>query len=566
MDSEEEEQEDFLEPLSHSFDAPYSVMSLFSKMPLEESEEQEGLSSIPGAAFPSILNLYTAAMPNKAIEPNSILEDYESIESDLFYEASHLLQLAKVSLPWESRMAALARLEDRTDGRYRHLHLYNFIALSLVRKFKGDVCAVTVYQSHTAIEVYYAKNSSRQEDAEKILDNIHASSLKKIVRAAAKSKITEQEFRTQYFDTVFRNCKGKLSRRVSAVITACSSPPPHSNASSAVEEVRSIISMAYLPNKAENEADIQAVQLAEMNNLPQAVFFVLSVLIKCLGTIPQRWDPTTFKNELDLSSCESEQIHDLSLLSWISGQSSTFKYILSRTRSPSIAKLISSLRKLGTYYRGIDLLYAAVMDSQLNRKYQALCIRRVTAPEVVTPHLYPEWYKAMDVIYYRHRGRGMLVSPSAVVSAYPALNRYYDSSSQTFVRHAEVRLVDYLTFFKRRPSEIGVSKLCCRGCYVWLARVNNKLLQGGGVSLWTVSGTHGKNYPWAKDSTSRHSEAEQSVVNDVYDQVAKLLDSIHRLKTDPDAKSETGQTQQVPIHAADSFKQPHKDIRGELRI
>ena len=76
-------------------------------------------------------------------------------------------------------MAALARLEDTTDRRYNHLHLYNFIALSLVRKSKGDVCAVTVYQSHTSVEVDYSKISSRQEDAEKLLDNIHASGLKK---------------------------------------------------------------------------------------------------------------------------------------------------------------------------------------------------------------------------------------------------------------------------------------------------------------------------------------------------------------------------------------------------
>ncbi len=137
----------------------------------------------------------------------------------------------------------------------------------------------------------------------------------------------------------------------------------------------------------------------------------------------------------------------------------------------------------------------------------------------------------------------MLVSPSAVVSMYPAINRYHDSWSETFVHHAEVWLVDFLTSFKRRPSEIGVSKLCCRGCHVWFTTINDKIVQGGGVSLWTVSGTHGKNYPWAKDSTSRHSEAEQSMLNDVYDQVTKLLDSIHPLKMDSDDESETGEAQ-----------------------
>src|SRR5437016_2794561 len=135
----------------------------------------------------------------------------------------------------------------------------------------------------------------------------------------------------------------------------------------------------------------------------------------------------------------------------------------------------------------LQRLYAAVMDSRLNHKYQALHIRHVTSLEVVTSHFYPGWYKAMDVIYYHNQGRGMLVSPSAVVSMYPTINRYHDSWSEPFVRHAEVRLVDYLTSFKRRPSEIDVSKLCCRGCHVWLTTVNDKIVQGGGVSLWTVS-------------------------------------------------------------------------------
>jgi len=85
-------------------------------------------------------------------------------------------------------------------------------------------------------------------------------------------------------------------------------------------------------------------------------------------------------------------------------------------------------------------------------------------------------------------------------------------------------------------------------------------VQGGGVSLWAVSGTHGKNYPWAKDSTSRHNEAEQSVLNDIYDQVAKLLDSIHPLKTDSNDESETDETQRVRSDAADDFKQRHKRL------
>ena len=88
MNSEEEDEKIFLEPLSDASPSPYSVMSLFSKMPLEESGQQERLSSVADA-LPSILNLYTAIVPNKAIKC-SVPEEYASFESDLFYEASHL--------------------------------------------------------------------------------------------------------------------------------------------------------------------------------------------------------------------------------------------------------------------------------------------------------------------------------------------------------------------------------------------------------------------------------------------------------------------------------------------
>jgi hypothetical protein len=58
----------------------------------------------------------------------------------------------------------------------------------------------------------------------------------------------------------------------------------------------------------------------------------------------------------------------------------------------------------------------------------------------------------MDIIYYRILGRRMLVSPVQVLSVYPAINRHYNSWPPTFARHAEIRLIDYFTPLKRRPS------------------------------------------------------------------------------------------------------------------
>src|SRR5271155_5090445 len=165
----------------------------------------------------------------------------------------------------------------------------------------------------------------------------------------------------------------------------------------------------------------------------------------------------------------SDQVYVISLLCYIVGQSSTLKEIASRTRSGSLAKLLSTLRKLGAYFRGLEILYAAVMDSRLNQKCQALQIRRVEprSNSITTPSCKPDWYKVCNVIYHWTRGRGLLVSPSQVATHYPEINKYHETWSDFCARHAEVILVDYLTILKRAPSEIGVSKLSCHCCHVW---------------------------------------------------------------------------------------------------
>jgi hypothetical protein len=101
----------------------------------------------------------------------------------------------------------------------------------------------------------------------------------------------------------------------------------------------------------------------------------------------------------------------------------------------------------------------------------------------------------------------MLISPSDVISVYPSINQYHETWTQTFVRHEEVRLIDYVTSLKRRLSEIIVSKLCCRACHVWITTVQDKIARDGGINNFRN--------PWKKLSMGKgfyeHGEAEQSV-------------------------------------------------------
>lgn len=89
--------------------------------------------------------------------------------------------------------------------------LYNFIAVSLVRKAKDDVCAVALYQSPTSVEVYYAKNRPWGEnaDSEIFYDKSHAETLAALIRTTAKVRSTARQFGLQYFQLLHNNFVSK---------------------------------------------------------------------------------------------------------------------------------------------------------------------------------------------------------------------------------------------------------------------------------------------------------------------------------------------------------------------
>ena len=159
---------------------------------------------------------------------------------------------------------------------------------------------------------------------------------------------------------------------------------------------------------------------------------------------------------------QSENVGNL-IVVWIVGQSS----VLNMTRSTGIAKLLSSLRKFGQYYRGCELLHSAIMNLVVSRRYQAFFVRHVPSSTPETHTTYPEWYRVVDLIYYRTRHRCITISPREVVEANPSINDCHNEwPTREFVRRAEVCLIDYLMQLGRCPTEVGVSKLCCRACYV----------------------------------------------------------------------------------------------------
>ena len=169
--------------------------------------------------------------------------------------------------------------------------------------------------------------------------------------------------------------------------------------------------------------------------------------------------------------------------------------------------------------------------------------------------MYNDWYQALDLIYYRTRRRDMLVSRSQFVASYPSINEYHNEwPAQMFVRHAEVCLIDNLMQLGRRPTEIGVGKLCCRACCVWINAINKTMMEKGRRENWTVSGTHGKYYPWQRDTNSPRFEAEREVLQDLYDQLAGKVDQVLGPTADSDEDSEEGAPARVRSTGAKEYK------------
>lgn len=248
-------------------------------------------------------------------------------------------------------------------------------------------------------------------------------------------------------------------------------------------------------------------------------------------------------------------LRDISLLSWIVGQSSILRVVLHRTCSMAMAKLVSSLRKFGQYYRGCEQLHNAILKSNLNRPYQALVVRHVPSPDPESHKMYNDWYQTLDLIYYRTRQRDMLISRSQFVTSYPSINEYHNEwPTQMFVRHAEVCLIDNLMKLGKRPTEFGVSKFCCRACYVWINAVNKTVMEKGRRENWAVSGTHGKYYPWQRDTNSPRFEAEREVLQDLYDQLAGKVDLVLGPTVDSDEGSEEGASARVRSSAAKEYR------------
>src|SRR5579859_2324569 len=94
-----------------------------------------------------------------------------------------------------------------TDDLIKHLSLYNWIALSIVRKAQRDVAAIAVSRARRHMTVFYAKNQIEPEDVE------HAEQFANLIRNTAQKQTGEQALSKAYFQMMLSNCTDKVLRR-----------------------------------------------------------------------------------------------------------------------------------------------------------------------------------------------------------------------------------------------------------------------------------------------------------------------------------------------------------------
>ena len=326
------------------------------------------------------------------------------------------------------------------DDIAKHIILYNWIALSLVRKAEGDVAAVAVYQQSDGLTVYWTKNSIDNEDIQ------HAEEFAAFVRRAAKDRIPQKEFQTLYFDIMIKNSKPKLSRRLSEFnsisqqkekfTTSYWVPSNDTN----IEELERLLEAAitnpswYAPRVTQlSRADMDALKLGgfQPNTSEPAELFI--TMRQILASIKK--EASDMKNGFT-----GETYASLSAHAWMFGMSSVMEQLVKTYQHG--AATFRAICKIGEYFRGVGRLYYNISARGFSKTFQTFQLVLVTPAPSRQVALYDDWFHVIETIYYRRTGRVPDISRGRFNAKYGSAIRDYKSWDKTFERHCEVSLID----------------------------------------------------------------------------------------------------------------------------
>jgi hypothetical protein len=124
---------------------------------------------------------------------------------EFFYEALLLLERSQSNSRIDEEEESV---QEIADSSAKHVILYAFLALSLVRDAERDVAAVAVYQMKNRVHVYFTKNSLNDTDT------TMAKRLVKLICDAARDRTIEsRDFHEHYFRYITESCASKFNKR-----------------------------------------------------------------------------------------------------------------------------------------------------------------------------------------------------------------------------------------------------------------------------------------------------------------------------------------------------------------
>ena len=415
-------------------------------------------------------NPYMQVPPMIANETNDFVD-----ESILFLHLSHKKKTN--SKQWMSYLPTL----NSSDAK--HLILYDWIALSLVREAHADVAAVAAYTSpEQPSRVYYAKNNLNS------LDEAHANEFADLVRLAASNGMPFHEFQTQYFILMHKNCLPKLKRRVDqlrASLSFCGKPLKDENnefiyTPSQSDQLRTLLQNAIESNawqpRRRNRADTESLALVKST---KNIFVALLKLFDSM--------------KIHITSDETaDMLEILSIHCWLIGRSGILAE-LARDKF-GVQEVIDKAAKFGDYIRGTAHLYLLVGNEKTRMSLQSFEVFAVPPMPDRRVELDKDWFHVIETVYHRINGNAIDIDRNKMFSPLQAQVMAYAKFDGKFIRHAEIQLIEYLMSQQYPPALIGISKLSCALCDQWIKAMNDKTLV-----KWKVGGCHGRIYPWARD-------------------------------------------------------------------
>ena len=152
-------------------------------------------------------------------------------------------------------------------------------------------------------------------------------------------------------------------------------------------------------------------------------------------------------------------------------------------------RLRRSIDKITTFYRHIHALSLSAYSPRLSPIYKLdFSIILVPVPAASIPAVIPtgtqQWLEIRDAMY-------RLKGYESTSSACPIPRNFH---GRTPIIHCQISLILYLDSTSDRPTfnYIGVSKLSCKACHLWIT-AHRKCTKG--LKRYT-GGSHDKWYPW----------------------------------------------------------------------